>query len=243
MSNKKDEVLARIASLIGAANLAGCNSSHVTLDMLDVFEEPQGETVVGTVEVKIDDTMLEAVRHGLNAKEQIFFDIVAERLRQNEQWGGPTVDDTRTADQWLAYINAQKYKAIHETLSDSNDEIVDPEGYRARLVKIAALAVAALESFDRKNPTEGADEEPELRDFDKDELLAFLDTALPDRVGVRSFAIEYRALLDDTTNGIDDALARAAAAARELNASVPRVGSAKVSADYTDGNITIEVEA
>ncbi len=67
----------------------------------------------------------------------IFEEIKAERKRQDAQWGGADHDDSHSFDDWLRYIQRQseRFRSDHK---------------RARFVKIAALAVAALESIDRR---------------------------------------------------------------------------------------------
>lgn len=67
--------------------------------------------------------------------------ILEERRRQDQQWGGENHDDEHDACEWLAMIDehrARARKVVH-----------DRDAYRARLVVIAALALAAIESFDR----------------------------------------------------------------------------------------------
>lgn len=65
-------------------------------------------------------------------------DIRAERARQDLQWGGPAHDDGHAVEDWCSYIGRQLYFV----------EVRPP--VRDRLVKIAALAVAAIESLDRQ---------------------------------------------------------------------------------------------
>lgn len=67
----------------------------------------------------------------------VLFDIATERGRQDEQWGGPTHDDTHQATAWCDFIENQiRHVRNHEQ-------------QRQRFVKIAALAVAAVQSHDR----------------------------------------------------------------------------------------------
>lgn len=66
-------------------------------------------------------------------------DILKERDKQDEQWGGPTGDDGNTEADWMSYIHKQ-----HQLWAYEQDT------YRERLTKIAALAVAALEALTRK---------------------------------------------------------------------------------------------
>lgn len=88
---------------------------------------------------------LYAMATGQDAKEVatrplVLREILAERLRQDVKWGGPAHDDEHTLHDWRAYINKQMSK-MHGW---------NGQGARPYLVKIAALAVAAIESIDRK---------------------------------------------------------------------------------------------
>jgi hypothetical protein len=78
------------------------------------------------------------------AMDQIFSDIRDERVAQDQQWGGPSVDDTRTLLEWAQYIFKQTARAMKEW------NVGDPAVARACMVKVAALAVAAIESMDRR---------------------------------------------------------------------------------------------
>lgn len=91
-------------------------------------------------------------------------EIQAERDRQDAQWGGPEHDAYHDQQDWLAYIQKQWGRALDASVYSSVDALVD---YRARLVKIAALAVAALQAFDLKEPGYGPltlSAEPELEE-------------------------------------------------------------------------------
>ena len=69
-------------------------------------------------------------------QEDIIAEVLHERVRQDRQWGGPEHDDTHSADDFAMFIRRQANR-LHE----------DPRG---RMVKIAALAVAAVEMLDRE---------------------------------------------------------------------------------------------
>lgn len=66
----------------------------------------------------------------------VYNEIKAERVDQDKQWGGPEHDDLHGPDEFMGYITRQ---------------IEKDTDVRERLVKIAALAVAAVESFDRNS--------------------------------------------------------------------------------------------
>lgn len=89
--------------------------------------------------------------------------VITERKRQDMQWGGPAHDDTHDEYEWLAYMAHQADK-ITEILAANGfygspfhrDPVHGdkPTAYsqtREHFIKIAALAVAAVESLDRKN--------------------------------------------------------------------------------------------
>lgn len=73
----------------------------------------------------------------------VYSDIKAERVRQDEQWGGPDHDDMHTREDWTWY--RQKYEVMAWSCLDAHGETA-----RMALIKIAALAVAQLEALDRK---------------------------------------------------------------------------------------------
>ena len=86
--------------------------------------------------------------------EKIFEDIKAERAVQDEQWGGAAHDDQHGPEDFLKFIRWQSAKFEQEVEAKSAEQLVmlsDIDNMaRPRLVKIAALAVAAIESIDRK---------------------------------------------------------------------------------------------
>lgn len=66
--------------------------------------------------------------------------IEAERTYQDGRWG-TAFDDANTLNDWSAYIGVYLGRAV--------DMGSDPAKQRANMLKVAALAVAAVESFDR----------------------------------------------------------------------------------------------
>lgn len=78
---------------------------------------------------------------GIVPVRPVMAEVSAERNRQNKQWGGPAVDDKRDPTDWFRYINYQREKWRR------------PNGasyFREAMIKTAALAIAAVESHDRK---------------------------------------------------------------------------------------------
>lgn len=78
----------------------------------------------------------------MGARAGVLDEVAAERRRQDQLWGGEAHDDRHTPYDWFTYLQKQLNRfRVHKNWSDK----------RERLIKIAALAVAAIESGDRKN--------------------------------------------------------------------------------------------
>jgi hypothetical protein len=77
-------------------------------------------------------------------QEAILAEVLAERDRQDEQWGGPKHDDDHIEQDWFAFIGNQIDKAERESF-----RLYAESTPRDRLIKIAALALAGIESIDR----------------------------------------------------------------------------------------------
>jgi hypothetical protein len=75
------------------------------------------------------------------AMERIFTEIRDKRAYQDGKWGGPEHDDTvETEDSWIEYINEYA----------SGKGRAEGRAFRERMIHVAALAVAAIQSHDRK---------------------------------------------------------------------------------------------
>jgi hypothetical protein len=74
---------------------------------------------------------------------RVLSEIADERRRQDELWGGSYHDDEHGEYEWIDIIDHYVDQARFATRSPAKD-------YRTELVKVAALAVAAIESYDRK---------------------------------------------------------------------------------------------
>jgi len=70
---------------------------------------------------------------------EVYNAIRNERIQQDQQWGGPDHDDTHELEDWCMFIEYQLERC---------NGVGGPE-YRERMVKVAALAVAAIEAWDR----------------------------------------------------------------------------------------------
>ncbi len=75
----------------------------------------------------------------------IYAEIRSERDRQDEKWGGPAHDDQESGIAWTDYIT--RYAAWAGMMWLMGGDKMPK--YRHRMMQIAALAVAACESYDR----------------------------------------------------------------------------------------------
>lgn len=88
------------------------------------------------------------------AEINILKEIDQERKRQDTKWGGSEHDDNHHTVDFCRFIKNYTGWAEQMAMMES------PDKARNRLIQIAALAVAAVESIDRK--FQGANNEPEL---------------------------------------------------------------------------------
>lgn len=83
-------------------------------------------------------------------KEPSFIEICraisTERLAQDKQWGGAEHDDQHRSADWATYVSKQT-KPIREMSSFSP---ASAEEFEERMVKVAALAIAAIQSNCRR---------------------------------------------------------------------------------------------
>lgn len=77
----------------------------------------------------------------MKQREIIVAEIITERAAQDQQWGGSKHDDHHGPGDWCSYIDKQRRLARDE------DEQIP---FEMRMIKIAALAVAAIESSRRQ---------------------------------------------------------------------------------------------
>jgi hypothetical protein len=73
--------------------------------------------------------------------DAVLAEVATERGAQDAQWGGPEHDDCHDWHEWADLIH------IHASCAD---ETVTPTQYRLEMVRVAALAVAAVQSLDRE---------------------------------------------------------------------------------------------
>lgn len=88
--------------------------------------------------------ILDQIADDCEGREKIAAEIITERYRQDVEWGGPEHDDEHCGWDWCRFIAKQN------DLADAKARTGQGEGtWRGRMVKIAALAFAAIESHDR----------------------------------------------------------------------------------------------
>ena len=78
------------------------------------------------------------------ARESVLREVLSERQRQDTKWGGASNDDQWNPLDWHEMIADYNGWARRMACMGSHDKA------RNRYIQIAALAVAAVESIDRK---------------------------------------------------------------------------------------------
>ena len=79
-------------------------------------------------------------------RDLIFKEIDEERARQDGQWGGKGYDDKHDVRDWVAYV----LNFLARTVAKEANWGFNLKRAREAFVKVAALAIAAIESIDRK---------------------------------------------------------------------------------------------
>lgn len=93
--------------------------------------------------------MSETLKQAHDRRAEIFKEIEAERDYQDKRWGGPGVDDEKNKpNDWVSYIAKYSTRWQDGTFFPYIPETEDE--FRKCMVKVAALAVAAIEQVDRQ---------------------------------------------------------------------------------------------
>lgn len=79
---------------------------------------------------------------------QLVKEIAGERQEQDKTWGGPEHDDKHCRSDWINFIIRHLGLAVDDGTADVSQR------FRKQMIRVAALAIAAIESSDRKHPLE-----------------------------------------------------------------------------------------
>jgi len=86
----------------------------------------------------------------MSTRESILGEVSAERDYQNSKWGGPDVDDHENGYmEWVGYITRYATRWFPGGFAPWGG--LTDAAFRTSMIKVAALAVAAVEQYDRKN--------------------------------------------------------------------------------------------
>lgn len=85
--------------------------------------------------------------------DKIFDEIRKERDYQTEKWGNTADDTLNTPNDFIAYIAHYSTRWFAGGFAPYNSS--DVGRFRTMMVKVAALAVAAIESLDRQRAANG----------------------------------------------------------------------------------------
>jgi hypothetical protein len=82
------------------------------------------------------------------ARQGIYSEIEAERDRQQRRWGDAADDTKNTPNDWAAFIGHHATRWFGGGFAPYDAATV--RAFRAQMIKVATLAVAAVESLDRQ---------------------------------------------------------------------------------------------
>jgi hypothetical protein len=89
----------------------------------------------------------------ISDEEAVYLEISQERRYQDKRWGHEVDDTLNTPWMWCAYVTAYATKWMAGTFAPLKTETVDD--FRAKMVKTAAICLAAIESLDRQRAENG----------------------------------------------------------------------------------------
>lgn len=123
--------------------------------------------------------MTEAIR------QAIWQEICCERARQDRLFGGPAHDDQHSMMDWIGILVRHLGLAVDDGkpggglgyASNNYSACANPARYRRQLVRTAAVAMAAIESFDRKVADYQPGEPSTLADASGNEASPLADLA------------------------------------------------------------------
>lgn len=93
------------------------------------------------------------------SQESVLAEVVAERQEQDRLWGGPNHDDGHDCNDWIAIL----VRHLGLAANDEGAECV--QRFRRQMIRVAAVAVAVVESFDRKAALLVTEEEKKIGTF------------------------------------------------------------------------------
>lgn len=85
------------------------------------------------------------------SREAIFAEIAAERDYQDNKWGTDKDDTLNEPNDWVAFIAHHSTRWFTGGFAPYKSSAVNT--FRKQMIKVAAIALAAIESLDRQRAT------------------------------------------------------------------------------------------
>lgn len=86
-------------------------------------------------------------------RQQIVNEVLSEREYNEEKWGNEADDTKNRPNDWIAYIASYSTRWFTGGFSPYKPhEVLD---FRKCMIKVAAIAIAAVESLDRQQEKDG----------------------------------------------------------------------------------------
>lgn len=130
-----------IVPTVGVSWLPGFNNA---ISKLDAWKDQQEKPVAPPTTITLPAAE--------GAQLGVLNELAAERRAQIRQWGGAEHDDEHDLTDWTDFVNKQLKRAEKSAkgIKSGTAGVNDGTNFRTAMIKIGAIAVAAIESYDRK---------------------------------------------------------------------------------------------
>jgi len=122
-----------------------CAARNALPRLLSAFAAARAELAARERRIAVLEERLQQNQRG-RAYDRVVEDIKSERELQDYKWGGPEHDDTHKPEEWQTFIVEHARRAVHAAWGRP----APGDDYRQQMIRVAALAVAAVESEDRR---------------------------------------------------------------------------------------------
>jgi len=126
------------------------------------FETAEEERMCAEMDADIDKARAALWPEDDQGLLGILDEVIVRRIVQAAHWGGPEHDDKHSLTEWRDILDAALSDAYFNVYLDNR---LSGEKWREGLIEIAALAVAAAQSWDRTTVTE-----PSVKCEEKDDV-------------------------------------------------------------------------
>lgn len=97
---------------------------------------------------KANDVLRQAAEQTTPPRDKLYSEVELERRVQDEKWGGPDHDDEHIDENWVDFITLRARRVLQ------TNPTTEAQQRRQQFIRVAALAIAAVESRDRRSQSQ-----------------------------------------------------------------------------------------